>query len=382
MDFIQVPFGWLLNWLYEFTTNYGVALILFSLVLKVVLLPMNMKSKKSMLKMSRIAPMVKALEAQYGDDKAKYQQEVMKLYKEEGVSTFGGCLWSLLPLFILLPLYTVIREPLQYMMGFDVAQVEQIKNHVAGVMDTTTYYWQYEAAAGIEGIVKDLPELAASGLKNMNFSFLGVDLGAIPEWKFWTWENHTWAMWGGMMLPLLSGALNVVSMVVSQKLNNSVITDSKGEKDADAAKNNKSMGAMMYVMPLISVFIGFGMPAAITVYWIAQSLFGTIFDSWLTVHYRKIYAAEDAQRREKALLEQQKEAERERLRAERRAANPDGITANTSKKKMERKEREEAEAAKKRFEAEKKGVDPDADEEPKKDPNAIAGSTALRKRPL
>ena len=92
MEFIRIPFGYLLDWLYQFAGNYGVALILFSLIVKLVLLPMNAKSKKSMLKMSRIAPLAKALEAKYADDKAKYQQELMQMYKEEGVSPSGGCL--------------------------------------------------------------------------------------------------------------------------------------------------------------------------------------------------------------------------------------------------------------------------------------------------
>ena len=72
-DIIRVPFGYLLDWLYMFTNNYGLALILFSLIIKLVLLPMSVKSKKSMLKMSRLSPQVKALESKYGDDKQKYQ---------------------------------------------------------------------------------------------------------------------------------------------------------------------------------------------------------------------------------------------------------------------------------------------------------------------
>ena len=93
-DIIRVPFGYLLDWLYTFTNNYGLALILFSLIVKLVLLPMSVKSKKSMLKMSRLSPQVKALEAKYGDDKQKYQLAVQQMYKEEGVSMGGGCRWS------------------------------------------------------------------------------------------------------------------------------------------------------------------------------------------------------------------------------------------------------------------------------------------------
>ena len=85
-DIIRVPFGYLLDWLYVFSSNYGVALILFSLIVKLVLLPMSIKSKKSMLKMSRLAPLARSIEAKYGDDRQKAQMAVQQMYKEEGVS--------------------------------------------------------------------------------------------------------------------------------------------------------------------------------------------------------------------------------------------------------------------------------------------------------
>ena len=119
MEIIKVPFGYLLDWLVSFSGSYGIALILFSLILKIILLPASAKSKKSALKMSRLAPQIKALEIECGDDKNKYQQEVSKLYKKEGVGCTGGCLWSFLPLLILIPLYQVIREPIHYIMHID-----------------------------------------------------------------------------------------------------------------------------------------------------------------------------------------------------------------------------------------------------------------------
>ena len=148
-DIIRVPFGYLLEWLYQFTSNYGLALILFSLVVKVVLLPLSIKSKKSMLKMSRLAPLAKALEAKYGDDKQKYQQELMTLYKQEGVSTTGGCLWSFIPLLILFPLYYVIREPLTYMLHNSRSISEAIVAYMRASgadLGKNSYYAQLAAA--------------------------------------------------------------------------------------------------------------------------------------------------------------------------------------------------------------------------------------------
>ena len=145
MEFIRIPFGYLLEYLYKFTTNYGLSLIIFSLIVKLILLPFGAKSKKSMMKMSRLQPQLKQLEIACGDDKQKLQQEQMALYKEEGVSMFGGCLWSFLPLLFLLPLYTVIREPLKYLLHFDESVINQIKEAVAAAQNTTAdklnYYW-------------------------------------------------------------------------------------------------------------------------------------------------------------------------------------------------------------------------------------------------
>ena len=376
-DIIRIPFGYLLDWLYQFAGNYGVALILFSLIVKIVLLPMNAKSKKSMLKMSRVAPLAKALEAKYKDDQQKYQQEVMKLYKEEGVSTTGGCLWSFIPLLILLPLYYVIREPITYVMHIpaEISSqiVEVIGQHVE--LGGNTFYHQLMAAKHLSEYTPELlaaiPGLTAEMIKPIDFSFLGIDLASIPTWKVWT--VSTWSQIGGALLALLSGGSNMLSMWVSQKMNGSVATDANGEKDEAAAKANKQMNMMMWMMPIMSIWFGFTMPAAITIYWIAQALLGLVIDSALTVHYRKIYAAEDEIRREKARVLAAEEAERERLRAERRAANPDGIVENTSKKKLERKEREEREEAARRYALEKAGIDPDAPKEvdPERCPSGI-----------
>ena len=367
-DIIRIPFGYLLDWLYQFAGNYGIALILFSLIVKIVLLPMNAKSKKSSLKMARVAPLAKALEAKYADDKNKYQQEVMKLYKEEGVSTTGGCLWSFIPLLILLPLYYVIREPITYMMHIPAEQAKQIVEIIGQHVELTgnEFYHQLIAAKYVgeyaAEIIAVIPSLTAEMLTPIDFTFLGIDLSLIPTWKVWT--ATSWSAVGGALLALLSGGSNMLSMWIAQKMNSSVSTNEKGEKDKDAAAAvNQSMNTMMFMMPIMSIIFGFTMPAAITVYWIAQALFTILTDTPLTLYYRKVYAAEDEVRREKAAAAAALEAEKERLRAERRAANPDGIVENTSKKKLERKEREEREAAAKRFALEKAGIDPDAEKE-------------------
>ena len=116
-DIIKVPFGWLLTQLYEFTFSYGWALIIFAIVVKLVLLPATAKGKKSSMKMSRLSPQLKQIQEKYADDQQRQSEEMRALYKREGVSVGGSCLWSLLPLLILFPLYAVVRQPIIYMLG-------------------------------------------------------------------------------------------------------------------------------------------------------------------------------------------------------------------------------------------------------------------------
>ena len=368
-DLIRVPFGYLLDWLYTFTNNYGLALILFSLIVKLVLLPMSVKSKKSMLKMSRLSPQVKALEAKYGDDKQKYQLAVQQMYKEEGVSMGGGCLWSFIPLIILLPLYYVIREPITYMMHNSRSISEAIVAFIQASgenLGKNSYYAQLAAAGHIGDYMEELKSLAVTAnanLQAMNFQFLGIDLAGIPSFRFWECEG--WGEIGLFLIPVVSAGLQAASMWISQKMNNQVATNADGEQDADAAKAaNQTNATMMLMMPLMSLWIGFSMPAAISIYWIAQAVFGAVQDYFLTKHYRKVYDEEDAVKQEIAAKRRAEEAEKERQRALRREQNPDGITDNVSKKKIRQQEKEAAEKAAKAYEARKNPVQESEEKKP------------------
>ena len=355
-DIIRVPFGYLLDWLYVFSSNYGVALILFSLIVKLVLLPMSIKSKKSMLKMSRLAPLARSIEAKYGDDRQKAQMAVQQMYKEEGVSMGGGCLWSFIPLLILFPLYYVIREPITYMLhnsrSVSAAIVAFIQ--ASGVdLGKNTYYAQL-AAAGHLGefaeAIKSVTVMAGAKLQDIDFSFLGVDLASIPSFRFWQCEG--WSEIGLFLIPVASGALQMLSMFISQKMNNQVATNADGEVDKNAAQvANQTNASMMIMMPLMSLWIGYSMPAAISIYWIAQAVFGMVQEIILNNHFKKAYAEEDEIKRKAAEIRRQAEAEKERQRQLRREQNPDGIVGDVSKKKLRQQEKEAAEKAAREYEA-------------------------------
>ena len=357
-DLIRIPFGYVLDYLYQFTTNYGVALILFAIIVRLVLIPVNAKSKKSMMKMSRLQPKIQEIQRKYENDKQKQQEEIQKLQQEEGASMgCGGCLWSLVPLFIMLPLYHVVRQPIQYMLheSLDTANaiVELIRNAEPGYFGSNNYYDQMVAVSHLGEFVEAIKaagiQIAEQNLQNFNFNFLGIDLSQIPTFNIfgdaWKWD---WNHMGAFLIPCLSAGSQVLQMWLSQNSNNSVITNKDGVQDKEAAANSQSAQQtkmMMWMMPLMSLWIGFTVPAALSLYWFVGGVVSMIENHFMTAHYRKVYDAEDAVRLQAALEREREEAERERMRAEKRAANPDGITENTSKKKLQQKHRAEEEAA-------------------------------------
>lgn len=357
-DIVTVPFGWLMAALYHFTDNYGVAMILFGILVQLILMPINAKSKKSMMKMSRLTPRIQDIQNRYAGDPQKQNELMQKLYQEEGVSMGGGCLWSFIPMLILFPLFAVIRQPITYILmeSEDVAMqiVSVIRNAAPELFSGNNYYDQVIAAQAIPQFAEELkaaiPGISELALAGINFNFLGVNLGTIPQFNIfspsWVWD---WAHIGAFLIPVVSAGSQVLQMWISQKTNDSVITDENGVQDKETAKKsqqNQSMQIMMWMMPLMSLWIGFTVSAGLSLYWFIGGVTRMISDPIMTKHYRKIYDAEDAIRLQKAMEQERLEAEKERIRAERRAANPDGITTNTSKKKLQKQQRDQEQAAK------------------------------------
>lgn len=365
LDIVKVPFGYLLELLYQWTSNYGVALILFSLIVKLLLLYPTAKGKKSMMKTTRLAPQVKALEKKYGDDKEALQRATMALYKEENASPTSGCLWTFLPLLILILLYSIIRNPMQYMLHMTEDQITTVMKIIqdGGVeLGKTSAYHQMIATNYIPQFAAEIraavPNISETALKGIDFGFCGINLSSIPNFKIWAYESYEWANTGLFVLPIISALSQLGVSLVTQKLNNSIISNDKGERDKEAANTaaNQTAKTMIYMMPLMSLWIGFAMPAALSIYWIAQAVFSGLQEFLLTGIFRKDYDEEDARRQEIALQKAIEEAEKERIRAQRRAENPEGITENTSKKKQKLKQREEADAAAREFAAKQRAA--------------------------
>ena len=348
MSFTSI-FGWPLKLFYELTKNYGIAIILFGILVNVILFPFMAKSKKSMMRTTRLNPKMKALQEKYAKDQQRLQQETMKLYKEEGVSPMSGCLWTLIPFPLLFALYAVIRQPLSKMMVLG-------SDAIASLTDWVTKNAGYVAAEGgrasaySEIQITDLIHqnwdavtnaLGTFGdkLMDINYRFLGMNLGEQPTYKLWSldWSDvHVWGPALGLFLiPVVSAGMSWLSMVISQKTNPAA--------DPQAANTNKTM---MIFMPLISLWICFSMPAAMGVYWIINSVCGIARDVFLTKVYTKKLDLEDAIRAEKNAQRAEVIAEQERQRQKEeterlRAAGLTEQNRNTSKKKLQASQKQQ-----------------------------------------
>ena len=356
MDFAQIilsPFVWLLTVFYNLFGSYGLALIFFAIVVKLILFPFSLKGKRSMIQMNMLSDKMQKLQKQYGKDKERYNLEVQKLYEKEKVNPMSGCLWSFVPLLILLPLYAIIRQPLKYMMGVN---SQDLLNAVANAVQWNSAAldmgWIKEAAdsfantgynqlylaslitpenlASVQAAVGE----AGSKIFSINFDFLGlIDLSQTPQLKFWTISGG----FGLFLLPVISAASGFVFSLISMK------TNSVNQKSAQAA-NNATAKSMLIVSPLMSLWIGFAMPAALCVYWIANNLLSMLQEFLCGKLLKKDYEKAAAQQAERERQEKEEEKERRRVEAEERARRLEEEKQNKGrKKKAEKKPAEEEE---------------------------------------
>ena len=343
--YICVPFAWLVRLFYNLTNSYGVALILFTLVIKLIMLPFRMKSKKSMMRMSRVSGQMQELQKRYAKNQAKLQEEMQKLYEEEGVNPMSGCLWSLIPFPILIALYSIIRQPITHFMMLSKDVLQTVVQSAADAGVNLTNIVMMDKATGTPALKDGLYQLASYGQINlvkavqemglstpegwfdMNYNFLGLDLTATP-WEYVKNFTFTWAVIGVILIPILAG----LSQFVFSKLT------MKTQPQADAA-GGASMKSMMYMMPLMSVYIAFIMPAALGVYWIAQSVFSLIQEAILNKTFSAKLSEEEEARFQARQADRQRRMEEARVQEQQRKQEE-------QKKKTLREKQQAAQAAK------------------------------------
>ena len=358
MGIILKPFAWLLLTFYNIFNSYGLALILFAIVIKLILFPVSLKSKKSMIQMNLLSGKMQQLQKQYGKDRERYNLEVQKLYEREKVNPMGGCLWSLIPMIVLIALYGIIREPITYFMNLSMDQIKEVAQLLNWDTVAVTQGWVTQAmmdkAGGVfeNGAYNQLYLLslindsnlaslqaalgeAGSGLFVMNFQFLGLDLSLIPTWKFWT-GGLKWSSIGLFLLPLVSTGVSFLSMKVSMATN-------KMNTKTQNAQMDQTNKIMMWMMPLMSLWIGFTVPAGLSVYWVAQYFVTMAQEVICGRMLKKDYeaarlAAEERERQEKE--EEKRRKEEARLERARRIEEE---KQNKGKKKSGQKKKKDEE---------------------------------------
>ena len=270
MGSISNLFGYILNFIYELVQNYGLAIIIFSVLLKLVLLPLSIKQQKTMKKTAKIQLKVKELQEKYKNDQMRMNQEMMDLYKKENMSPFSGCLSSIIQIILLFAIFGLVRSPLTYMKKVDIDTINNYKT---------------EMQQNEKPISASYPEISIlkyvnenKGIEDslyINMDFFGLDLSNIPQENL---DNPT-----VYIIPALYVLTSLVSMKLTTKMTQSnnkkddVIEikseENKGKEEADpqdmAAQMNKSMS---WFLPVMSVSIAIIAPLGLALYWLVNNI--------------------------------------------------------------------------------------------------------------
>jgi YidC/Oxa1 family membrane protein insertase len=258
-DLICYPLGAVLRVCYLFTGNYAVSLILFTLVIRIVLFPLAIKQQKTSAEMLRMKPKMDSIQKKYKKDQAKLQEEMAKLYQEEGYNPLSGCLPMLLQLPILYGLIFVVYSPLTYIMWFSKNTVNKVAEVLRPVIlaanpkvKFTDSRIQLYIAKAMHGHMDQLSFL--SNVKPIDFNLFGIDLSQIPKIGFSIL----------VLIPIMCYLSNMLSSWLTIRMNKRIQT----------AQMNGGMNNIMMIvlMPLMSAWISLSVPAAVGFYWIITSL--------------------------------------------------------------------------------------------------------------
>ena len=281
---ITIPLGYILGFIYKFINNYGWSLIIFTVLIKVLLLPLGLKQQKATTKMQQIQPKMTEIQKKYANDQQKLSEETMKLYKEYGVNPMGGCLPLLIQLPILFGLYRVIYKPLTYMLHYtDEAVTELTSQYVA-------QFGEFSAAAANQAQI-----IIAKANDLINFDFLGLDISATPS------IANPSVIW---IVPILAAVTTYLTSKVTTAMagnkNKNKKTDENGvvkkervlspdqKTNAGQANSAESMTkSMTIMMPLMTLWITFTLPATLGVYWTVSNVLSILQTVVLNGYFKK-----------------------------------------------------------------------------------------------
>ena len=309
-SFIAIPLGYVMEFIYNFCQNYGLALILFTIVLKVAMFPLAVKQQKSMAKMSACQPMMQEIQKKYAKDKMKQQEEMMRLQQDYGFSPTAGCLPMALNFLIMFGIIDVVYKPLTYILHVS-DQVVNAMMQAANIAASEGF----RAQSLLISMVQENPGTFANvvspdvleGIQNFNFMFFGIDLSKIPTVGF----NML------VIIPVLSVATMILSQIIMTK--------------ASGQEMQGSMKYMPWLMSLMFVYFGFTVPVAFSLYYTVSNVL-MIVQSLIT---KKMY---DPQK-----MKEQLKQEIEAKRAEKKVKKT--VTVKTEEGKEEKKQVSDAQLA-------------------------------------
>lgn len=252
ISFFANLFGYVLNFLYQLIHNYGLAIILFSVVLKIIMLPISIKQQKTMKKSAKIQAKMREIQDKYKNNPEKLNQETIDLYKREKMSPFSGCLSAIIQIILLFSVFYLVRSPLTYMTKVDTGLIEQYTSEVKEEGENNPY-------PEIKIIKEKGPE---DERVRLNMEFLGLDLSSVPSQNFSDIRVY--------IIPALYVLTSFVSMRMTAGMQAKKKEGEETSNEMDAvAQANKSMS---YVMPIMSVSIAIIAPLGLALYWLVNNL--------------------------------------------------------------------------------------------------------------
>lgn len=284
--FFAKIFGFILNFIYEIVNNYGIAIILFSLLVKLLMIPISIKQQKTMKKSVKIQEKMKEIQFKYKNNPEKLNQETLELYKTENMSPFSGCLSAIVQIILLFAVFYLVRSPLTYMKKVDTGIIEKYKNIVHEYqLSENSAYPEIDVIREIDNIknIKNKPNEEVSEDKtdvseikeeeleqlNINMEFLGLNLAQVPT-KATDWKAY--------IIPILYVLVSVISLKITNPTapkkepveNNEEKSLIKPEEEIDPmAQMNKNMNMMFPIMYLSVALIA---PLGLALYWLMNSL--------------------------------------------------------------------------------------------------------------
>ena len=262
-------FGYILNYIYLFVKNYGIAIILFSILFKLALLPLSIKQQKTMKKSQKMQGEIKKIQDKYKNNSEQMSKELMDLYKRENMSPFSGCFSSIIQIVLLFAMFYLVRQPLTYMKKIDESIINNYASYIKQEKGENSLNNAYQEISIIKYANNfNENEKVEENIKDaqIEMDFLGIDLSNIPS------ENYK--NWRALIIP----ALYVISSIISVNLSTSMTKKMKQEnnKEEDNKKEEdptENMGkTMVWMMPIMSISISLFAPLGLALYWLVNNV--------------------------------------------------------------------------------------------------------------